>query len=215
MALKSLFKQNRLFFFGYLILLIVAFFVWVLETKKGAFLFLNPFHSDFLNFVFIGITLIGDGFFSVALCIILFIMRRKYLAIIIFISFATSGIFAQILKYFISEARPALLLEKANYPYFIENVTLHNFHSFPSGHSASAFALFAVLSFAVEKKSYSILFLAFAALVGYSRIYLGQHFISDVAVGSFIGVAFSIISWLYLQRYFTLHGENSFRRKAI
>lgn len=201
MTLKKFLKQNQIFFFGYLFLLIVAFFVWILETKKGAFLLLNPYHTTFLDFIFIGITLIGDGFFSIALCLSLFFLRRKYLALMVFTSFATSGIFAQILKYFISEARPALLLQKANYPYFIENVTLHNFHSFPSGHSTSAFALFAILAFAIEKKSYSVLFLIMAALVGYSRIYLGQHFISDVAVGSFIGVIFSVATWLYFQKY--------------
>jgi membrane-associated phospholipid phosphatase len=214
MTVKSLFKQNRFFFLCYLILLIFAFFIWILETKKGAFLFLNPFHSDFLDFAFIGITLIGDGFFSIALCIILFIIKRRHLAFMVFASFATSGIFAQILKYFISEARPALLLQKTNYPYFIQNVTLHNFHSFPSGHSTSAFALFAVLSFAVENKKYSFLFLALAALVGYSRIYLGQHFISDVAVGSFIGVTFSIVCWLYFQKYSPSFSGNVFAKRG-
>lgn len=211
MTLKTFLKQNRVFFIGYLFLLIVAFFVWVLETKKGAFILLNPYHTVFLDFVFIGITLIGDGFFSIALCVSLFFIKRKRLALMVFVSFATSGIIAQILKYFISEARPALLLQKSNYPYFIENVTLHNFHSFPSGHSTSAFALFAILAFAVEKKSYSILFLVMAALVGYSRIYLGQHFIADVGVGSFIGVIFSIAIFMYLQKYY----ENLKKKQGI
>ena len=201
MTSKTFLKQNRIFFIVYLFLLIVAFLVWVLETKKGAFILLNPYHTVFLDFVFIGITLIGDGFFSIALCVSLFFIKRKHLALMVFVSFATSGIFAQILKYFITEARPALFLQKSNYPYFIENVTLHNFHSFPSGHSTSAFALFAILAFAVENKSYSILFLVMAALVGYSRIYLGQHFIADVGIGSFIGVIFSIATFMYFQKY--------------
>lgn len=213
MALKSLFKQNRLFFFGYLILLTIAFLVWILETKKGAFLLLNPFHSGFLDFIFIGITLIGDGFFSIAVCVSLFVIKRKYLAFLVFVSFATSGIFAQVLKYFISEARPALLLQKSNYPYFIENVTLHNFHSFPSGHTTSAFALFAVLAFAVKNKNYSFLFLVLGGLVGYSRIYLGQHFISDVAIGSLIGVIFSVACWLYFQKYSSVFERNTFAKK--
>lgn len=213
MTLKTFLKQNRVFFIGYLFLLIVAFLIWILETKKGAFIFLNPYHTSFLDFVFIGLTFIGDGFFSIALCISLLFIKRKYLSLMVFISFATSGIFAQILKYFISEARPALLLQKSNYPYFIENVTLHNFHSFPSGHSTSAFALFAILAFAVEKKSYSILFLLMAALVGYSRIYLGQHFITDVGIGSFIGVTFSVCCWLYFNQFSDRISNYSLRKK--
>jgi membrane-associated phospholipid phosphatase len=155
-----------------------------------------------LDVVFIGITIIGDGFFSAVFSIILFFFNKRFLALMVFSSFAISGIVTQILKFFISEARPGLFIAQTKYPYFIENVTLHNFHSFPSGHSTSAFALVAILSFAIKNKNYSVLFLIMGALVGYSRIYLGQHFITDVAVGSVIGVLFSIICWMYFEKYF-------------
>ena len=46
-------------------------------------------------------------------------------------SYALSGIIAQVLKYYIVEARPAVFLKDSSYKYFIENVTLHNFHAFP------------------------------------------------------------------------------------
>jgi membrane-associated phospholipid phosphatase len=120
----------------------------------------------------------------------------------ILLIYLLSLIFAQILKYFIVEARPAFYLEKMNYPYFIDEVTLHNYHSFPSGHTASIFALAAVLAFFIKNKTYSIIFLIVAALVGYSRIYLGQHFMDDVLAGSVIGVFSSIICWLYFANLF-------------
>jgi membrane-associated phospholipid phosphatase len=202
MTLKSVFKQNQIFFIGYFLLLLIAIFVWIFYSKPDGFILLNPYHSKFLNVLFIGITLIGDGIFSVVLSIILFFFNKKFLALMIFSSFAISGIVTQVLKFFISEARPGLFLSQTNYPYLIENVTLHNFHSFPSGHSTSAFALVAILSFAIKNKNYSILFIIIGALVGYSRIYLGQHFITDVAVGSIIGVLFSIICWMYFEKYF-------------
>lgn len=202
MTLKSVFKQNQIFFIGYFFLLIIAIFVWIFYSKPDGFILLNPYHSKFLNVLFIGITLIGDGIFSGVLSIILFFFNKKFLALMIFSSFAISGIVTQILKFFISEARPGLFLAQTNYPYFIEHVTLHNFHSFPSGHSTSAFALAAVLSFAIKNKKYSILFLIMGTLVGYSRIYLGQHFITDVGVGSVIGVLFSILCWIYFEKYF-------------
>lgn len=202
MTLKSVFKQNQIFFTGYLFLLFIAIFVWIFYSKPDGFILLNPYHSKFLNVFFIGVTLIGDGIFSVILSMILFFFNKKFLALMVFSSFAISGIVTQVLKFFISEARPGLFLAQSNYPYFMEHVTLHNFHSFPSGHSTSAFALVAILSFAIKNKNYSILFLIMGALVGYSRIYLGQHFITDVAVGSIIGVLFSIICWMYFERYF-------------
>lgn len=202
MTLKSVFKQNQIFFTGYFLLLIIAIFVWIFYSKPEGFILLNPYHSKFLNVFFIGITLIGDGIFSVLLSIILFFFNKRFLALMVFSSFAISGIVTQVFKFFISEARPGLFLAQTNYPYFIEHVTLHNFHSFPSGHSTSAFALVAILSFAIKNKNYSILLLIMGALVGYSRLYLGQHFISDVAVGSIIGVLFSIICWVYFEKYF-------------
>ena len=202
MTLKSVFRQNHFFFFGYFLLLLFAVFVWIFFSKPDGFILMNPYHSKFLNIFFIGITYLGDGIFPVVLAIILFFSHKRFLSLMMFSSFAISGILTQVLKSFISEARPGLFLARANYPYFIEHVTLHNFHSFPSGHSTSIFALAAILSFAVKNKNYSLLFLLGALLVGYSRIYLGQHFITDVAVGSLIGVVISIVCWICFQKYF-------------
>jgi membrane-associated phospholipid phosphatase len=202
MTLSSLYKQNKIFFLGYFLLLIVAAFFWIFFSKANGFILLNPYHSKFLNVFFITTTIMGDGIFSVVIAILLFLFKKRFLALMVFSSFAISGILTQLIKMFISEARPALFLAKDNYPYFIENVTLHNFHSFPSGHSTSAFALASILCFAVKNKKWSVVFLLAAALVGYSRIYLGQHFITDVAVGSIIAVLISIFCWICFHKYF-------------
>ncbi len=196
MTLKSVYKENQSFFLGYFFLLVIAVIILLTDTKAAGFILLNPYHSDFLNFVFEGITILGDGIFSVAFCLVLLLIKKRYLSFMVFLSFAASGIVTQLIKYFVSEARPALFLQKANYPYFIDHVTLHNFHSFPSGHATSAFALVSIIAFAIKDKKYAIPLLGLGALVGYSRIYLGQHFLLDVTVGSFIGLLFAIICWI-------------------
>lgn len=202
MTLKTLYKQNKIFFLGYFLLAAIAIFLLIFLSKADAFVFMNPLHTDFFNWLFITFSLIGDGIFSVALAIIFFVYKEKFLSLMIFTSFAISGIATQILKNIVSEARPALFLEKANYPYFIDGITLHNLNSFPSGHSTSIFALAAILTFALKDKRYSVLFLIVAALVGYSRIYLGQHFIDDVLAGSLVGILTSIICWISFEKYF-------------
>ena len=202
MSLKSLYKQNQFFFIVYFLFLVFGIFILTGYSKADGFILMNPWHSEVLNQFFIPFTYFGDGFFVIALGIVLFFLRRRLLALMVFSSYALSGIIAQVLKYFILEARPAVYLEKADYPNFIENVTLHNFHSFPSGHTASVFALAAVLSFAVKNKNYSVFFLLFAALVGYSRMYLGQHFMDDVFVGSLVGIISAIACELYFERPF-------------
>ena len=118
-------------------------------------------------------------------------------------SYAISGIIAQVLKYYILEARPAVFLKDTSYKYFIENVTLHNFHAFPSGHSASAFAMAGVLSFALKNKRYSMFFVAGAIIVGYSRIYLAQHFLDDVLAGALIGMVSAIFCWIFFYKLFS------------
>jgi len=67
--------------------------------------------------------------------------------------------------------------------------------SFPSGHSASSFA--AATAMAAFYPKISPLVFALAAGVGVSRVHLGHHFPSDVAVGGVIGIAAgSLLAWL-------------------
>ncbi len=202
MTLKALYKKNRLFFFLSLIFLIASVLILLYFTKADGFYLLNRYHRGFLTPVFIGFTCLGDGFFCVAFGLLLFVLRRRFLSLMVLSSYVISGIIAQVLKYYVIEARPAVYLKNTSYPYFIDNVTLHNLHAFPSGHTASAFALAAVLSFSVNDKSYSALFLAGAILVGYSRIYLAQHFIGDVFAGALIGLISAIICWIFFERLF-------------
>ncbi|MEO7394116.1 MAG: phosphatase PAP2 family protein [Chitinophagaceae bacterium] len=174
----------------------------VTYTKEEGFYLLNLYHGSILTYIFIYTTYLGDGFFCIATGILLFLINKRFLGLMILSSYAISGIIAQVLKYFIIEPRPAILLKDSSYQYFIDDVTLHNLHAFPSGHTASAFALASVLSFAAKNKSYSIIFLCGAVLVGYSRIYLAQHFIDDVLAGAVIGVVSVIICYVFFHSIF-------------
>ena len=112
-----------------------------------------------------------------------------------------SGVPVQILKSYTDAPRPALFLKGINYDHFVDGVTLHNYNSFPSGHTASAFALAVILAIYLKNKRVGLLLLFLAAMVGYSRIYLSQHFMEDVFIGSLIGVLTGVAAYFFLEKW--------------
>jgi membrane-associated phospholipid phosphatase len=116
------------------------------------------------------------------------------------------GAILQILKHTISTDRPVSVFEnysQATLP-LVQGVDMHYSNSFPSGH-ASTFFVFCTCCALILAYYYQqgviqnnrrtrfllhltmLVLLALAALGAYSRIYLSQHFLSDVCVGSIIG----------------------------
>ena len=71
--------------------------------------------------------------------------------------------------------------------------------SFPSGHTAAAFA--GALLFGAHLPMFAPLFYAIAVVVGFSRIYLGVHYPSDVFIGAIVG---SSLAGFYLMLWRTL-----------
>lgn len=70
--------------------------------------------------------------------------------------------------------------------------------SFPSGHTAGAFALYTFLTLALGRRM-PVLGLAFASaaiLTGISRIFLVQHFLPDVLAGAIIGILTALLFWV-------------------
>ena len=60
--------------------------------------------------------------------------------------------------------------------------------------------MFFVLAMATDKKPLHVLYLTLAILVGYSRVYLSQHFAVDVLVGSMVGIFFSLPCKYWLEK---------------
>lgn len=71
--------------------------------------------------------------------------------------------------------------------------------SFPSGHSASAFACAWAL-FRTSPRRYGSPALILAALIALSRLYVGVHYPTDVAAGALIGIALAEVALRLVSR---------------
>jgi undecaprenyl-diphosphatase len=69
----------------------------------------------------------------------------------------------------------------------------NKFHSFPSGHTASAFAFFGTVAWAHRRWGW--LLLSVAGAIAWSRLYLSAHHLSDVIVALIIGLFLSFVVW--------------------
>ena len=197
-------RSCTLYFSGLMIILFFGLLLFLLTGKAGSFLALNVYHPFLLNVFFINYTFLGDGIFSVCLiAAVLFYFKKRKEGLALLWSFLISGIAVQIIKNCIDAPRPHLFFEPGQYLFFIDGVTLANHHSFPSGHTTSAFAIATVLVMMADNRNRQLLILMLATLVGYSRIYLAQHFLPDVLIGAVLGTL-SAIPAVYLATNFKL-----------
>ena len=68
-------------------------------------------------------------------------------------------------------------------------------YSFPSGHTAGAFALATMLSLRYPRPSVFVPAFIWAGMVGYGRVYNGLHYPSDVLAGAALGAGSSILTY--------------------
>ncbi|MBI5049871.1 MAG: glycosyltransferase family 39 protein [Nitrospirae bacterium] len=107
------------------------------------------------------------------------------------ISVGLSDGIASIVKTIFERPRPCQSLEEVNLL-----VGCTESFSFPSNHSANAFALAAALSYFF--KGTGMLFYPIAGIIAFSRIYVGVHYPSDVILGALLGIlVFYTISVFY------------------
>jgi len=169
-------------------------------SAKDIFFGLNTFHTLYLDAFFQNYTLTGDGVFSIAVFLILLLVDRTALAMQVITAYAFSGIIAQVLKRAFHAPRPHAIISNTEYHHFIDGITNNGMNSFPSGHTTSVFALATVLALNTTDKRFSIIYIITAIITGYSRIYLGQHFLADVTAGALIGTLCGLVVYWYLSQ---------------
>jgi undecaprenyl-diphosphatase len=96
------------------------------------------------------------------------------------------------IKPLMSRARPWVVMEG-----FETLVRSSDPNSFPSGHTCAAFAFAIAVCMVLPQRWAKAAAVAAAVLMGFSRLYVGVHFPSDVLAGAFIGSMCGLLaSWI-------------------
>jgi membrane-associated phospholipid phosphatase len=173
--------------------------------KNGSFQFINSDHHPIADQFFKYFTHYGDGVMWVPLGLYCFFYRRKYFIAVV-AGVIISTLIAQVLKRVVypDELRPISYLSETFPVHIIDGIAMRKAHSFPSGHTTTAFAMALIMAYIINRRFWSVLLPSLALLAGYSRVYLAQHFPTDIFAGMCIGIVSAILS-LLVYREFTRH----------
>ena len=194
-------KKYSAFYFPYLLFVMTLVILIVCNEKANLHLWITSFNSPAADVFFHYYTFVGDWIPYAVAGGLLFYRYRT--ALFVLVSQLATGLVSIVIKQTWNEPRPFLYF-KENFPdiqlHQILGEHLHSSHSFPSGHTITAFSFFLALSFFTKRPQLHFLYFVLALLVGYSRVYLSQHFEIDVLAGSFIGVSVTILCKYYYDK---------------
>lgn len=222
--MKEFLKQNAVFISLSLILIAVLGLALLYIPKGELHLLLCDRHTPARDIFYRYYTQIAE-WLPYVICVALLLFSRIGNGVFASSCMIVSALTTQLFKHIINAPRPVTWFA-ANMPDvqlpLVEGVRMNYWFSFPSGHTTSFFALFFALSIlaaqAIKQRSgltakrsqsvsdftsiaIQLLFFVLAALGGYSRIYLSQHFAADVFAGILVGTLITVLCYAILYRY--------------
>ena len=183
-------------------------FYWLLGIMVVAIVVTAAFHFDnavhdfiarhrnreVFNFMY-NVTRFGDWPSHIAVGLILGgvawrLGNKKWTRIFLsmLIALAIAGIIGTIIKRGIPRARPSV---KSELRWGGPRFSTHH-HAFPSGHVAASTAFFGVLFFAGRRRI-ALACLPIPILIGFSRMYVAAHYLSDVVCAAILGILSAVL----------------------
>lgn len=208
-------KRNSIFIGLSLILLVVLGLALIYIPQGELHLLLCDRHTPARDIFYRYYTHVAE-WFPYVVCVALLLLSRIGDGVFASSAMIFSALTTQLFKHIFNAPRPlswfALFMPDVQLP-LVEGVKMNYWYSFPSGHTTSFFALAFVASIIVTNRTgkevwmngksvivQTVLFLM-AALGGYSRIYLSQHFARDVFAGILVGTLITMVCYVIFSRY--------------
>lgn len=169
--------------------------------KNNFFLLLNIDLGRYADYIFEYCTNLGDGIVFIPALILFIIYRKKFIPLLV-AGFIISTLITHLFKDLLMphQPRPTEAIGNLALIHTVHGVDVHKIGSFPSGHTTTAFTIFFIACLMINKKWVIPVGLLYGLLVGYSRIYLAQHFPDDVA-GGIMSAIVTIILSLWIQEW--------------
>lgn len=193
--MRAYLKAHRPYFGFFATWALLGGLIVAATDQPDLHLTLNAFNAYGRDTLFLFGDYLGDGRFAYGLAILLCFVRFRWGASV-FLACLIAGLTSQFLKdqVFGAVPRPTTLFGEPTPLYLVPGVEMHGYYSFPSGHTAIAFALATSLMLLTPWKSLRAALFLLALIAGYSRVYLSQHFFEDIYAGSFVGLIAALIA---------------------
>ena len=159
----------------------------ILELGIDIIQWLEGFRSPLLNQFFFAVTDIGSTAGYLVMLPILWWAFSWKLGARLFVGLVLSVYINTLIKDLVALPRPFVYAD-------IANLRAPGEFSFPSGHAQQAVVFWGLLALHFKKRWFAVVATLSIFLIGFSRVYLGAHFPSDVLAGWTLGAA---IAWGY------------------
>ena len=200
--MKHFFAEGKWFLTPCFVLAILVAALLVYLPKGDEIVFIHTQQTHALNVFFRVVTSLSE--WPITIIILIFsIIHGLNKGVLLTLTTLLNAVLVTTRKkgVFAGYVRPALFFEGKLALNFVPGVEIYKYNSFPSGHTAAAFALFFMMSLLVKDKRLSLVFFLVATLVGFSRVYLLQHFLIDVYFGAMLGVVVAVVCWQISKRF--------------
>ena len=198
---RQLIYHHRYFLGIFFIYIVAGAFSFIWYRQGSETLFMDSHHTPWMDFLFVFFTQLAEAVALSVIFTVLIAARLRYFVMYTINILVVGGVVIW-LKHdvFADHIRPALFFGSSQHLNFVAGRPILSKYSFPSGHTATAFATALMLSIFIRSTWASIILLGLALLVGLSRIYLLEHFWVDVYFGSLVGVTVTLLVYIALQR---------------
>ncbi|MCT4582184.1 MAG: phosphatase PAP2 family protein [Flavobacteriales bacterium] len=210
--IPKIIKSSKYFVLVYVLFLVGVVYLLMNFSRLEGTVLVNQTWTPVQDVFFKYCTYLGGGETAIIVVCLLLLFSGVRNGVIALVSFGVTAGATQFLKriVFPEVMRPYIALwdefKEGELHLVLSEELMKKGHSFPSGHTTSAFSVFLILTLFAKRPRLGIVFASIAVLASYSRVYLSQHFFEDIFVGSMIGVFGTFVVYFLFEKTGWLKG---------